>query len=749
MKKVLCSLLVWFFTVGLLTAQQPLPIRRVLLYKNGMAYIVRTGELRSPLRLTFHPDEMNDVLKSFTAWNPDSSTLYAVGYTTGIPAMHSLNRFPFDLVGRKSGLAGFLEQVQGADLRLKTAAGNVSGRLVSVNEEERAARGQAAAKEYRLTLLLGQGNVRSLWLSDVRSLEFQDTQLREQLRSYLQVLAEGRQDVTRDITVYPNPNAGRVNIGYVQQFPIWKTSYRIDMTEVDGRIQGWTQIDNPTGESWDNVDLTLVSGMPVSFKINLYEPLYASRRTIGMPETRAAAPRNYQAPLTTAKPPNSANTVYGIIRDATGAVIPGVDLRLRNSRTGEGWMTLSDQRGYFELRGVTTGQLELSAELPGFVTYRQPITLLPGGTAGAYPVLQVGSSSQNVEVTVAADSLLATSSASIGLRPPDAEDLFNEAEVSQIQDFFEYKIPFPVRLASRQSALLPFLNAPLKAERVSIFKADSDESHPLKGARIENNSGVPLDSGPVTFFQEGRYAGESVIEHTSLGERRLVSFGVDYDVQITSTQNTPKERMARLTAGRGVVRLYKESAQTTEYEIKNKSTETKIVLIEHPRHGTLKDLKAEETTEDYYRFRVDLEPSAEITFPVTETWPRESSIAISTMDRSKLEIEFSGGDIPDNLRSKLSQIVSGRENLADLGKQREPLDARVDSIVQDQTRLRENLKALRDSKEERDLRQKYLDGLTGQEQQINDLRLKINDLIARIADQEAAIAKMISELNWD
>ena len=57
-----------------------MPIRRILLYKGGMAYILQTGEIRSPLSLTFHPEEMNDVLKSFTAWNPDSSTLYAVGY---------------------------------------------------------------------------------------------------------------------------------------------------------------------------------------------------------------------------------------------------------------------------------------------------------------------------------------------------------------------------------------------------------------------------------------------------------------------------------------------------------------------------------------------------------------------------------------------------------------------------------------------------------------------------------------------
>src|SRR5262249_51322234 len=157
-----------------------------------------------------------------TAWNPDSATLYAVGYTTGIPALHNLSKYPFDLIGRKNGLAGFLDQVQGADLKLKTKSGTISRRLVAINEEERTER-RGRAKEQRLTLLVPAGNIHGVWLSKVQSLEFQDPQLKDQLRSYLEVLAEGRQDVTREITVYPNPNVGPVNIGYVQQFPVWKT----------------------------------------------------------------------------------------------------------------------------------------------------------------------------------------------------------------------------------------------------------------------------------------------------------------------------------------------------------------------------------------------------------------------------------------------------------------------------------------------------------------------------------------------
>ena len=99
MKKALGILLVLLLMVQMVWAQQPLSITRVLLYKNGMAYIVRSGQISAPVSLTFHPEDMNDVLKSFTAWNPDSGALYSVGYTAGIPSSHMLARFPFDISG--------------------------------------------------------------------------------------------------------------------------------------------------------------------------------------------------------------------------------------------------------------------------------------------------------------------------------------------------------------------------------------------------------------------------------------------------------------------------------------------------------------------------------------------------------------------------------------------------------------------------------------------------------------------------
>ena len=117
-RKAVAIVLALIVTASGVWAQQPLRVTRVLLFKNGMAYIVRTGQLAAPLSLTFHPEDMNDILKSFSAWNPDTGALYSVGYTAGIPASHTLARYPFNISDPNTGLGGFLIQVKGADVRL-------------------------------------------------------------------------------------------------------------------------------------------------------------------------------------------------------------------------------------------------------------------------------------------------------------------------------------------------------------------------------------------------------------------------------------------------------------------------------------------------------------------------------------------------------------------------------------------------------------------------------------------------------
>jgi hypothetical protein len=79
-----------------------------------------------------------------------------------------------------------------------------------------------------------------------------------------------------------------VKVGYVLENPIWKTSYRLVMGAGNKMfLQGWGIVENQTDEDWNNVQVTLVSGRPISFQMDLYQPLYVPRPTV-VPELFAS-----------------------------------------------------------------------------------------------------------------------------------------------------------------------------------------------------------------------------------------------------------------------------------------------------------------------------------------------------------------------------------------------------------------------------------------------------------------------------
>ncbi len=71
-----------------------------------------------------------------------------------------------------------------------------------------------------------------------------------------------------------------MQVGYVVEHPIWKTSYRLVLpkeTEDKPFLQGWAVVENPTDEDWKDVRMALVAGRPISFQMDLYTPLYVPR----------------------------------------------------------------------------------------------------------------------------------------------------------------------------------------------------------------------------------------------------------------------------------------------------------------------------------------------------------------------------------------------------------------------------------------------------------------------------------------
>src|SRR5581483_5996682 len=270
-----------------------IPIREVILYKSGVGYFERGGTLApgESARLDFKAADMNDVLKSLTVAGQNGIKITGLRYDSSQPLEQKLADFPFKIDGQAS-LALFLDQMKGAKVELKygpetITATIVSGRVVKADDKQ--------PEREQLVTLLDSGELRTLDLAAAASIRFADPKLQSELRDYLTVVNQSRSTDKRSIYIDSSDAKQRqIAASYMIPTPVWKSSYRLIFTDkAEPTLEGWAIIDNATGEDWTNVRLAVVSGRPVSFISNLYEPKYVARQTVELPEDRAANPVIY------------------------------------------------------------------------------------------------------------------------------------------------------------------------------------------------------------------------------------------------------------------------------------------------------------------------------------------------------------------------------------------------------------------------------------------------------------------------
>src|SRR2546427_10299198 len=113
-------------------------------------------------------------------------------------------------------------------------------------------------------------------------------------------------------------------------------------------------------------------------------------------------------------------TLGGTVTDATGALIPGVTITATNLATGIVTTVLTNEAGAYNFASIQSGTYKVTAELPGFQTQTyNNVVLGVSQQVRLNFTLQVGTQAQSVEVNIAADTLIATTSSSVGSVLPE------------------------------------------------------------------------------------------------------------------------------------------------------------------------------------------------------------------------------------------------------------------------------------------------------------------------------------------
>ena len=284
-----------FLPLAAIISAADLPIREVVLFKHGVGYFSRAGELAAgeTAQLAFKASDMNDVLKSLTITDASGAPIAGVRYDASEPIEQRLANFPFQ-VREGASLAAFLDQMKGARLELGPVAGAiVSARVVQTGEATRPSEREV------VVLLTDTGDIRSFDLSTVPAVRLSDPKLQSMLRDYLTVISGARSRDRRNVFIDASKQgARRVTANYMTPSAVWKSSYRLIFGATgDPTLEGWAIVDNTSGDDWTNVNLAVVSGRPISFITQLYEPKYVNRPTAELAENRPVGPQVFEGRL--------------------------------------------------------------------------------------------------------------------------------------------------------------------------------------------------------------------------------------------------------------------------------------------------------------------------------------------------------------------------------------------------------------------------------------------------------------------
>lgn len=285
-------------------AQADVPVKVVVLFSSGVGYFEHFGLVQgnASTELRFKTAQINDILKSLVLQDVDGGQVTTVTYPSQDPLDKTLKSFQIDISGNPA-LGDLLNQLRGASVTVQAQGEQLTGTILGVETQERQiGEKPQIIKSYILNLLAG-GTLRAIELNQIRDIQLQDPQLRDELHRALTALAQARDQDKKPVTIqFTGQGQRRVRLGYVVEAPVWKTSYRLILpanAKDKPNLQGWAIVENQTDNDWTNVQLSLVSGRPISFIQDLYKPLYIARPVV-QPELYASlVPQMYERGLET------------------------------------------------------------------------------------------------------------------------------------------------------------------------------------------------------------------------------------------------------------------------------------------------------------------------------------------------------------------------------------------------------------------------------------------------------------------
>ncbi|MCS6977362.1 MAG: DUF4139 domain-containing protein [Gemmatales bacterium] len=679
-----------------------LPITKVVLFSSGVGFFEREGEVEGNTRidLTFPVDNINDLLKSMVLQDLGGGHISAVSYDSRDPIEKTLRSFAINLTDNPS-FGAILQQARGekVEVVLQQTAVTQPGILTGVimgTEKQRQAAGKEAVVEVELVNLWCADGMRSVKLADIQRVRFLNPIIDNELKRALETLALSHDTQKKAVSLNFSGEGKRpVRVSYVVESPIWKTSYRmvIDKEGKKAFLQGWAVVENTSDEDWNNVRMALVSGRPISFQMDLYQPLYVPRPVVEPELFASLRPPTYGGAM------EKKDAAFGL----QAPPAPGAAAGLAGAGAPQ-----------------DAGKAAAAMRRAGEALERQ----------GA------GQAMRGRNATAVADKEMQLDAG-----------VASAATAMEMGDFFQYFIDTPVSLPRQKSAMLPIVNQTIEGIKVSIYNQGVHPKFPLHGLKFKNTTGLHLMQGPITVFDGNSYAGDARIQDLQPNEERLLSYAIDLGVEVEPVVKHEPQRLTAVKVFKGILHATNKIREAKTYNIKNRTNQERRLILEHPYRPEFKLVTPEkyaERSRDVYRFEMLVAGEKSASTEIVEERDVVQQIALTNADDQTIRFFLNSTVASDKVKEALAKALELKAKWAATQREIAEINRQYNEISQDQQRLRANLKELPPTAA---AYKRYLEKFDQQETEIEKLQATLKELRAKEDKERREYEQYLFALN--
>jgi hypothetical protein len=642
-----------------------------------------------------------------------------------------------------------------------------------------------------------------------------------------------------------------VLISYVVESPIWRPTYRIVVDEKAGKalLQGWAVVQNTSGEDWKDVALTVTEGAPLTFRADLANPFVPERPLVTdrgevvqaavsasvsvSEETRRmlalaqdadrnaapAEPADVLAAATTEDESGSfgladVGTIghtygtgdgVGFGRGGGGlgrgeAAGPGVpaarapDVRLGESSTYGGLSKEvirrivrqhagrirhcyeSALRGSPSLGGRLSVRWTIGADgnvqsasvvdnatgndavgqCVAAVVQRMVFPQADGLTAVVYPfMLQTAGGGE----AAGAEQPAAPPPPPAGLTATGAQaSLALLALGSQEGGITTYRSTAPVTIREDSSTLVAIFNQRVDASDTLLYRPDAgvpaSSRHPFRVVRFTNQAGVTLERGPVAIFAAESFLGQGVLQPLPAGATTSIPYALERGVTVSVEPGFGVEEARLVKVSRGTLTVQRFSVRKTKYVVQNLSGRAGKLYLQHTRVSgwELKTLPpgAEEVDAATVIVPLELPAQGKAELEIAERTPLEQQVGIlSDVGRDAVQLYLAGAAVDEAAGPALRRALELRERIGAIEADISRFSDERDEVTQAMSEVQGNLYAIDGIRRAGALRERLTRRLSDLEQRYAELQTKVIDLTAQRGELTVELDEVLRDVTLE